>query len=107
MIGSISVEKSQNNRQGEVWWVRRVGKQSCPAYGSLQCRSTQPGTGAVLLTSQKSKNQCHSFSPTTQTFGPDGWDLTIVIRLFVGVFSYLGVISICVEAVSKWQLNVL
>lgn len=54
VIGSISVEERQNNSQGEVWQVRRVSKQSCPAYGSLQHRSRQPGTGAALLTSQKS-----------------------------------------------------
>jgi len=107
MIGSISFEKSQSNGQGDIWRVRRVGKQSCPAYGCLQCRSTQRGTGAALLTSQKSKNQCHSFSPTEQTFGPSGWDLTIVIRLFMDVVSFLGVTSTCVETRSRQQVNVL
>lgn len=90
VIGSVSVEERQNNSQGEVWQVRRVSKQSCPAYGSLQYRSRQPGTGAALLTSQKSRNRWNSFSLTEEKFGPNGWDLAIAIRLFVDVFSFLG-----------------
>lgn len=88
MIGSISVEKRQNNSQGEAWWVRRVGKQSCPAYGNLQRCHMQPGTGAALSASQISKSQCHSLSQTEQRFGLNGWDLTVVIGLFVDIFSF-------------------
>lgn len=67
-----------------------------------ECCSTQPGTGTVFLTSQKSKHQCHSCSPKEETFGLNGWDLTSVIRLFVDVFPFLELTGKCVDKGSKW-----